>query len=188
MACMRIKPGQLDILNYNKNGANITLQDKEGNTCLHWASRMGWGSMLVSMINTYRKRHPTQSKGVLQIMNSRGRTCLEVAKNETVAELVSKRFEDEAARARRSEKLQMKFKVGAKKMIRLDGGLSISNIKNQHRRYGSFNSKRENGPTKGSAVTPKYVDKMHLAAPMEVDLCIHDELNLTEFAYGARRS
>jgi hypothetical protein len=60
-----------------KHGADINLQDRDGCTCLHWASRMGWGSMLVSMLSTYRKIHPTKSKGVLQITNSRGRTCLQ---------------------------------------------------------------------------------------------------------------
>jgi hypothetical protein len=77
---------------------------------------MGWGSMLVSIVSTYRKTQPTASKGVLKIKDARGRTCLEVAKNETVVELVSKKFVDEAFREQRAQDLHTKFKLGAKKV------------------------------------------------------------------------
>jgi len=177
-----------------KHGANVNLQDRDGNTCLHWASRKGWGSMLVSMLNTYQKIQPTRSRGVLQIRNSRGRTCLEVAKNETVAELVRKRFEDQSSREKKSNELKKRFKVGAKKMINLDGGLNTTAIKNQHRRYGDFQKNRgeANVVKKPDALKPKptptkpteSASKSQGSDGMLMDL--HKEFDLGEFASETR--
>ena len=71
-------------------GASVRAQDIQGDTPIHWASRRGWGTLLCMLVKWSEKFKPGSSRGILKIKNNKGKVALEVAKNETVVQLVNR--------------------------------------------------------------------------------------------------
>jgi len=115
-------------------GADVGWQDANGDTCFHWCARKGNGALLNNLILIADKCRLGSASSGLGIKNNRGKTCLDIAKNETVAELIRRN----ATKVSNEKRLLLhKFKKGLGKAKIVGKNLESAKVlRNKHKRYG----------------------------------------------------
>ena len=69
-------------------GASIDAQDMFGDNIFHYLSRSGRGTTLQFIKEFAEKARTGSTAGLLQVKNNRGKTCLDIAANASVASII----------------------------------------------------------------------------------------------------
>ena len=128
------------------HGADVKAQDSHGDTCMHWGARRGWGSMLRNVLKHAERVKPGSTKGLLLVRNAKNKTCKDVAKNETVAQLIQQQMNQYGERDKKHAGLMARMRkgLGKAKVLGMNiGGDALRTVKAQRRRYGKVRKKRK---------------------------------------------
>lgn len=104
-------------------GASLRSQDMFGDTVFHFLSRNGRGTTLQFIRTFAEKAKPGSCKGVLQIKNNKGKTCLDIAANESVANIIKREL---AAEQQKQNKSVSKLRKGLAKSKIIGGQVSTA--------------------------------------------------------------
>lgn len=118
-------------------GANIRDQDMFGDTVFHFCARAGRGGMIPHLKSCAEKYRPGSTSGVLDILNLKGRKCIDVAANESVRAIIG-RIQEDDQNAKQAVSQRFRKSIAKGKII----GGQISNAQ-QNRRKGRFNQKKK---------------------------------------------
>ncbi len=117
------------------NGADVRHQDAHGDTALHWAARRGWGTIMVAVLRAGEKAKANSTKDLISVTNFKGQTPFDVARGETVKELIVRelKFAAETAAGRMKTVSRVKRGLLKAKMMGAQVGGEINQLKAQVR-------------------------------------------------------
>ena len=105
--------------------------DSHGETCIHWAARRGWGSLIVAILRAAEKYKKGSTRGLLNIRNNKGHSAIDIGANETVKELIRREMsrlgEKEAERG--VTRARLKRGLMKAKMVGVGGGGEMAAMK-----------------------------------------------------------
>ena len=130
------------------HGASIKHQDAQGNTCLHWTARKGYGTLTGALVAYAEGMNPGSTRGVLFLRNHRKKVPLDLAPNGTCRYLIERAIELSGGRENVHEQRMAKLRKGMVKARIVGtnvGGDALKGVQNQRRRYGRVRTQRGEG-------------------------------------------